>query len=99
MQTKTIDMTLLKDSIHLYLQRAYTATPATERKNEYHRRVSPIVRMGGRSSDTHIPMMKARNTAEPQSDTATAPHGRRALYAATAPAIQHAAATAPYHNS
>ena len=39
--------------------------PATGRKKDYHRRVSPIVRNGGRSSDTHIPTMKAIKIARP----------------------------------
>ena len=39
--------------------------PATGRKKEYHRRVSPIVRNGGRSSEIHIPRMKAKKTAMP----------------------------------
>jgi hypothetical protein len=41
--------------------------PATGRKNEYHRRVSPIVCSGGRSKDIHIPRMKAKKTAMPVS--------------------------------
>ena len=39
--------------------------PANGRKNEYQRRVSPIVRSGGRSSDIHIEIMKPKNTNNP----------------------------------
>ena len=35
------------------------------KKNEYHRRVSPIVRSGGRSKEIHNPTMKAKNTTKP----------------------------------
>ena len=36
--------------IQRYFQREYVNKPATRRKKEYHRRVSPIVLIGGRSS-------------------------------------------------
>ena len=39
--------------------------PAKGKKNEYQRRVSPIVRKGGRSSDTHIDRINAKNTNRP----------------------------------
>ncbi|EXY14897.1 hypothetical protein M083_0390 [Bacteroides fragilis str. 3986 T(B)9] len=39
--------------------------PAKGKKKEYHKRVSPIVRIGGRSREIHIPRMKAKKTANP----------------------------------
>lgn len=39
--------------------------PAVGRKNEYHKRVSPIVRNGGRSRLPHIKMIKLKNTMSP----------------------------------
>ena len=39
--------------------------PATGRKKEYHRRVSPMVLNGGRSNDIHIIRIKLKNTASP----------------------------------
>ena len=53
------------ESIHLYLQRLYTMSPASGRKNEYQRRVSPIVLNGGRSKEIHIIRIKLKNTARP----------------------------------
>jgi hypothetical protein len=46
--------------------------PVRERKKEYQSLVSPCVRIGGLSRLIHIPQMKARNTAEPSSETAIA---------------------------
>ena len=40
--------------------------PANGRKNEYHKRVSPIVRIGGRSKEIHMPTMKLKKTAKPR---------------------------------
>ena len=40
--------------------------PANGRKNEYHRRVSPIVLNGGRSNEIHIIEIKLKNTASPR---------------------------------
>ena len=40
--------------------------PASGRKKLYHKRVSPIVRKGGRSSEIHIRTMNAKNTSRPQ---------------------------------
>lgn len=60
-----MDRTVLKVSIHLYFQRAYVMIPAKGKKNEYHRRVSPMVRMGGRSSEIHMLTIKAKNTSNP----------------------------------
>lgn len=45
----------------------------SERKNEYHNLVSPIVRSGGRCILTHIPAMKMRKIIEPMSDVVIAP--------------------------
>ena len=64
-QINTNDRIKLKLSIHLYLQRLYVISPANGRKKEYHRRVSPIVRIGGRSSEIHIPTMKQKKMASP----------------------------------
>ena len=61
----TTDKSVEKESIHLYFQRKKTISPAKGRKNEYQRRVSPIVLSGGRSNDTHINRMKAKNTNSP----------------------------------
>jgi hypothetical protein len=61
----TTDSMVEKLSIHLYFQRLYTIMPAKGRKKLYHRRVSPIVRNGGLSSEIHIETMKDRNTSNP----------------------------------
>ena len=45
----------------------------SERKNEYHNLVSPIVLKGGRCRFAHIPAMKMRKIIEPMSDVAIAP--------------------------
>ena len=42
----------------------------SDRKNEYHNLVSPIVRSGGRCMLTHIPAMKMRKIIEPMSEVA-----------------------------
>lgn len=39
--------------------------PANGRKNEYHKRVSPIVRIGGRSKEIHMPTMKLKRQPSP----------------------------------
>ena len=39
--------------------------PASGRKKLYHKRVSPMVRKGGRSSDIHSKTMNAKNTISP----------------------------------
>ena len=39
--------------------------PVMGRKKEYQRRVSPIVRNGGRSNEIHIETMKLKNTNRP----------------------------------
>ena len=39
--------------------------PANGRKKLYHKRVSPIVRKGGRSNDIHIPKINEKNTSKP----------------------------------
>ena len=39
--------------------------PAKGKKKLYHRRVSPIVRKGGRSNDIHMETMKDKKTNNP----------------------------------
>ena len=53
------------DRIHLYFHLEYTISPTKGRKNEYHRRVSPIVRRGGRSKDIHMERINEKNTNRP----------------------------------
>jgi len=55
---KTKDMTVVRERIHLYLQRMYVTRPARVRKREYHRRVSPMVTRGGRSREIQNPVIK-----------------------------------------
>lgn len=67
----------------------------SDRKNEYHNLVSPIVRSGGRCMLTHIPAMKMRKIVEPKSEVAIAPF----LWlrkAKIVPLTQHAAAAVAY---
>lgn len=67
----------------------------SDRKNEYHNLVSPIVRSGGRCMLTHIPAMKMRKIIEPMSEVAIAPF----LWlrkAKIVPLTQHAAAAVAY---
>ena len=59
-----------------------------ERKKEYHRRVSPMVRKGGRSKLIHIPTINTKKIAEPIPDKLKAPV-RYPLKAKNAPIIQH----------
>lgn len=49
----TVASTVEKGIIQRYCQRQYVNSPATKRKKEYHRRVSPMVRKGGRSRVVH----------------------------------------------
>ena len=65
--------------------------PTMGRKNEYHRRVSPIVRRGGRSSDIHMPTINEKNTARPAMVMSRA-MTRLPRHAAAAPAIHSATA-------
>ena len=65
-----------------------------EIKNEYQSLVSPCVRIGGRSSATHIPAMKQQNTAVPMRDSAIAALLPLSFHESAAPAIQHAEAPA-----
>lgn len=62
--------------------------PATGRKNEYHKRVSPIVRSGGRSNDIHMPTMKAMNIASPATVHPITRPGLSVRYAIAAPIAQ-----------
>ena len=39
--------------------------PANGKKKQYHRRVSLIVRKGGRSNDIHMETMKDKKTSNP----------------------------------
>ena len=64
----------------------------TDKKKEYHKRVSPMVRIGGRSKSIHMPTMKARKTSEPIMVIPKAPL-LRPLKAKAAPTIQHKADT------
>ena len=66
--------------------------PAKGRKNEYQRRVSPIVRNGGRSNETHIIRIKLKNTARPMMvDVLAITDFSR--HAAQAPTVQSTTAT------
>ena len=56
----------LKLRIHLYFQRMYVINPAYGSKKEYHSRVSPMVRIGGRSNEINIPIMKLKKIANPK---------------------------------
>ncbi len=59
--------------------------PANGRKNEYHRRVSPIVRIGGRSKEIDIPTMKLKKTTSPRQVKVYTTAGRFSRHAAKAP--------------
>ena len=59
--------------------------PANGRKNEYHKRVSPIVRIGGRSKEIHMPTMKLKKTAKPRQVKVYTTTGRLPRHAAKAP--------------
>jgi hypothetical protein len=61
----------------------------TGRKKEYHKRVSPIVRNGGRSRDIHIPKIKRKKRRIPPQVSNTGNFQPFCINAATAPAIQH----------
>ena len=65
--------------------------PASGRKNEYHSRVSPMVRNGGRSNEIHIAAMKAKNTSRP---VTVVVYARRSRFfqAAHAPTIHNSTA-------
>ena len=58
---------------------------ANGRKNEYHKRVSPIVRIGGRSKEIHMPTMKLKKTAKPRQVKVYTTTGRLPRHAAKAP--------------
>jgi hypothetical protein len=62
MMIKTVDKRAEKDKIHLYFHLRYVKSPETIAKNEYHKRVSPIVRIGGRSKEIHIPTINIEKT-------------------------------------
>lgn len=67
--------------------------PANGRKNEYHKRVSPIVRIGGRSKEIHMPTMKLKKTAKPRQVKVYTTTGRLPRHAAKAPNPQKSKAT------
>ena len=50
--------TVENNMIHLYFQREYVNNPAIRMKKEYHKRVSPIVLIGGRSRVAHSMAIK-----------------------------------------
>ena len=83
----------LKLRIHLYFQRIYVINPANGRKKEYHKRVSPIVRIGGRSKETHMPRIKQKNTANPNRVNPNAHTVFFPFQAANAPKLQQTYAT------
>ena len=66
-QMKTSARMVEKESIQRYRHRLQVMMPATGRKNEYQRRVSPMVRKGGRSRLIQRPQMKAKKRAIPSS--------------------------------
>ena len=72
------------------LQRVYQHL-MTDKKKEYHNRVSPMVRIGGRSNSNQRPIIKERNTKDPKTDMPNAQFlfSRKAR---KAPIIQHKAA-------
>ena len=59
-----------------------------ERKSEYQRRVSPIVRIGGRPNEIHMLMMKTKKMAVPIAERITAVPGRLPLKAKNIPHSQ-----------
>jgi hypothetical protein len=65
MIVKTADKTAVKANNQEYFQRLKASNPAADRKNEYQRRVSPMVRMGGLSSLSHRPIIKAKIMTAP----------------------------------
>ena len=64
----TVARTVENESIHLYFQRTYVNNPATKAKNEYHRRVSPIVFKGGRSRLSQSPEMNTARIINERND-------------------------------
>ena len=59
----TVAISVEKESIQRNLQRKYVKSPAKSIKSEYHRRVSPMVRNGGRSRVIHSEAMKSTKRA------------------------------------
>ena len=60
--TNTVDNKVENDNIQRYFHRIYVRSQAIPMKNEYHKRVSPIVRKGGRCRYSHNPAIKMPNT-------------------------------------
>ena len=81
-----MDKIVLKLKIHLYFHLIYVMSPANGKKNEYHSRVSPIVRKGGRTSESHNYPMNDPHTRIPGAVKAQALF-RAPLKAFHAPAI------------
>ena len=93
---KTVARTVEKDRIHLYLHLIYVNSPETKAKNEYHRRVSPIVRKGGLPRLVHNSTMneaRTRSDADPHADAIR----RLSHRAISAPAADNTAAEIPNH--
>ena len=59
----TVARTVEYERIHLYLHLTYVKRPAINAKNEYHSLVSPMVRKGGLSRVSHMPIMNEARTA------------------------------------
>jgi hypothetical protein len=68
----TVDRSVEKLRTHLKRHRAYVATPAKSRNSEYHKRVSPIVRIGGRSNVSHNIATKAESITTERDDATRA---------------------------
>ena len=63
MTINTVARSVEKESIQRNLQRTYVNSPAINKKSEYHSRVSPMVRSGGRSRVIHSERMKSTKSA------------------------------------
>ena len=59
MTINTVARSVEKESIHRNCQRAKVKSPAISRNSEYHKRVSPMVRSGGRSRVIHSVAIKS----------------------------------------
>ncbi len=73
MQINTKERMQLKLRIHLYFQRTYVINPANGRKKEYHNRVSPIVRIGGRSNRNPHAKYKTEEDSQSQQSKTISP--------------------------
>ena len=68
----TVARTVENERIQRYRHRRYVNRPAASAKNEYQRRVSPIVLNGGLSRLSHKPAMKTERTSKAEDDNTTA---------------------------